>query len=241
MKGRFIVLDGNDGSGKATQTRLLAERLTKEKIPLETFDFPSYNRNFFGTMLADCLSGKCGDFVHLDPKIASVLYALDRFEETPRIKQALSDGKVVITDRFSSSNQIHQGGKIDDTKAREDFLIWLDGMEHATLGLPRPDAVLYFDVPLEISLALLEEKRAVKNPSVLGAGTNSPSDKTWGSNVKDVVEKDRQYLAQSYEAAKWLASRQPNWHVIQCADNGVMRSREAIHEDVYRVVSGLLV
>ncbi|MBY0110961.1 thymidylate kinase [Patescibacteria group bacterium] len=225
-KGVFIVLDGNDGSGKATQTRLLAERLTKEKVPLETFDFPSYNRNFFGTMLADCLSGKCGDFVHLDPKIASTLYALDRFEETPRIKRALSDGKVVITDRFSSSNQIHQGGKIEDTKAREEFLIWLDGMEHTTLGIPRPDAVLYFDVPLEISLALLEEKRAVKNAGVEG---------------KDQVEQDRQYLAQSYEAAKWLASRQPNWHVIQCAENGVMRSREAIHEDVYRVVSGLLV
>ncbi|MEK9160744.1 MAG: hypothetical protein AAB440_01780 [Patescibacteria group bacterium] len=225
-KGVFIVLDGNDGSGKATQTRLLAERLIKEKVPLETFDFPSYNRNFFGTMLADCLSGKCGDFVHLDPKIASILYALDRFEETPRIKRALSDGKTVITDRFSSSNQIHQGGKIEDTKAREEFLIWLDGMEHTTLGIPRPDAVLYFDVPLEISLALLEEKRAVKNTGVEG---------------KDQVEQDRQYLAQSYEAAKWLASRQPNWHVVQCAENGVMRSREAIHEDVYRVVSGLLV
>jgi dTMP kinase len=223
-KGVFIVLDGNDGSGKATQTKLLADRLSKEGVEHEALDFPSYNRNFFGTLLADCLAGKCGDFVHLDPKVASTLYALDRFEETPRIKHALDQGKVVITDRFSSSNQIHQGGKIADEKEREEFLIWLDGMEHAVLGIPKPDAVIYFHVPLEISLALLEEKREIKN--------------TVG---KDTVEKDREYLERSYETAKWLSSRQHNWQVIECAEGGVMRSREAIHEDVYRVVSGLLV
>ena len=223
-KGVFIVLDGNDGSGKATQTKLLAERLTKEKVSHECLDFPSYNRNFFGTLLADCLAGKCGDFAHLDPKIASTLYALDRQEETPKIKAALAEGKVVITDRFSSSNQIHQGGKISDPIAREEFLVWLNGMEHTTLGIPVPDAVIYFHVPLEISLKLLEEKRERKN-----------------TDGKDVVEKDENYLRQSYEAAKWLSERERNWHVIECAEGGAMRSRESIHEDVYRVVSGLLV
>lgn len=223
-KGVFIVLDGGDGSGKATQTKLLAERLEHDGIPHETLDFPSYNRNFFGTLIADCLAGKCGDFVHLDPKIASTIYALDRFEETPRIKNALNEGKVVITDRFSSSNQIHQGGKIADEKEREQFLIWLDGMEHTVLGLPRPDAVIYFRVPLEISMQLLEEKRETKN--VEG---------------KDIVEKDEEYLRRSFEAAEWLASRQSNWHVIECADGGEMRNRKAIHEDVYKVVKDLLV
>jgi len=225
-KGVFIVLDGNDGSGKATQTKMLADRLSKEKVAHEALNFPSYNRNFFGTLLSDCLAGKCGDFVHLDPKVASTLYALDRFEETPRIKAALAEGKVVVTDRFSSSNQIHQGGKIEDPTEREGFLIWLDGMEHTTLGIPKPDAVIYFHVPLEISQALLEEKRAVKNEGVEG---------------KDTVESDREYLSRSYDTAKWLSERQPNWHVIECAEGGKMRSREAIHEDVYRVVSGLLV
>lgn len=223
-KGVFIVLDGNDGSGKATQAKLLAERLKKEGIDYEAFDFPSYNRNFFGTLLAACLAGKCGDFANLDPKIASTLYALDRFEETPRIKHALDQGKVVITDRFSSSNQIHQGGKIPGTEEREEFLIWLDGMEHSVLGVPKPDAVIYFHVPLALSLKLLDEKREAKN-----------------TEGKDVVERDREYLERSYEAAKWLSERQSNWHVIECAEGGEMRSREAIHEDVYRVVRGLLV
>lgn len=222
-KGVFIVLDGGDGSGKATQTKLLAERLEHDGRVHETLDFPSYNRNFFGTLIAQCLSGQCGDFVHLDPKIASTLYALDRFEETPRIKNALAEGKVVITDRFSSSNQIHQGGKIADEKAREEFLVWLDGMEHTTLGIPRPDAVIYFRVSLEISMQLLEEKRTAKN--VEG---------------KDVVEKDEEYLRRSFEAAEWLAARQSNWHVIECAEGGEMRSRKAIHEDVYTVVRDLL-
>lgn len=222
----FIVFEGNDGSGKATQAKLLSERFKKEKIPHELLDFPSYNRNFFGTLLADCLAGKCGDFVHLDPKVASTLYALDRLEESPRIKSALEDKKIVITDRFTSSNQIHQGGKIFDPVARDEFLVWLDGMEHTTLGIPRPEAVLYFRVPLEISKKLLAEDREKKN-------TSAPSG-------KDTVEEDEEYMRRSHEAAEWLASRQNNWHTIECVKNGAMRSREEIHEDVYKVVSGLL-
>jgi dTMP kinase len=226
-KGIFIVFEGNDGSGKATQTKLLAERLEKQGTPIEVLSFPSYNQNFFGTLLAECLAGKRGDFVHLDPKIASTLYALDRFEETPRIESALEDGKVVITDRFTSSNQIHQGGKIQDAKERDDFLIWLDGLEHATLHIPRPDAVLYLHVPLETSLALLKEKRDKKNSSMDDDG-------------KDVVEENEAYMRQSHETAKWLAGRQTGWHTISCAEGGKMRSREDIHEDVYKAIAALL-
>lgn len=227
QKGMFIVFEGNDGSGKATQAKLLAERFAKEHLPFERLDFPSYNRNFFGTLLADCLAGKRGDFVHLDPKIASTLYALDRFEESERIRSALADKKVVITDRFTSSNQIHQGGKIKNPEARDEFLIWLDGMEHTILRIPRPDVVLYFRVPFEISQKLLHKERTAKNMSA------APG--------RDIVEEDEEYMRQSHQAAEWLSGRQSNWRTIECIENGEMRSREAIHEDVYRIVKGLLV
>lgn len=222
-KGKFIVLDGNDGSGKATQSRLLAERLSKEKIVSVMMDFPAYERNFFGAFIGECLAGKHGDFLHMDPKIASTLYALDRLESSRRIRNALAEGKVVIADRFSSSNQIHQGGKIAIEDERVEFLKWLDRMEHEVLQIPRPDLILYLRVPVEISLKLLSEKRAAKN-KLLGAG------------VKDTVEEDRTYLEQSHETANWLAAHQPHWRLVDCAEKGGMRSIEDIHNEVRKIV-----
>lgn len=221
--GKFIVLDGNDGSGKATQSRLLAERFKEENIVSVMMDFPGYERNFFGAFLGECLAGKHGDFLHMDPKIASALYALDRVESSESIHSVLEEGKIVIADRFSSSNQIHQGGKIADEKERATFLEWLDKMEHDVLKIPRPDLIIYLRVPVEISLKLLLEKRATKNQH-LGVG------------VKDTVEEDRTYLERSHETANWLAARQPNWRVIECADGSDMRSIEAIQSDVRKIV-----
>lgn len=221
--GKFIVLDGNDGSGKATQSRLLADFFKEENIASITMDFPGYERNFFGAFLGECLAGKHGDFLHLDPKIASALYALDRVESSESIHSALADGAIVIADRFSSSNQIHQGGKIADEKDRAIFLEWLDKMEHDILKIPRPDLIIYLRVPVEISLKLLLEKRAIKN-------------KHLGIGAKDTVEEDRNYLERSHETANWLAARQPNWQVIECADGSSMRSIEDIQSDVRKIV-----
>jgi dTMP kinase len=221
-KGIFIVLDGNDGSGKATQSRLLAEYLAAQGIPSEKMDFPRYGVGVFGNLVGDALAGKLGDFVHLDPHIASTLYALDRLEATPAIETALAEGKVVIADRFSSSNQIHQGGKIADETERKTFLGWLDTMEHETLKVPRPDVLIYLNVPLEISLELLSQKRAAKNGH-LGAGE------------KDTVEADSEYLERSHATAKWIAEREPNWNTIECVVNGKLRSPEDIHADVVRI------
>ncbi len=226
-KGVFIVLDGNDGSGKATQSRLLAEMLSADGVESMTISFPRYSESFFGALLAECLAGKEGDFLHTSPKISSPLYALDRLEASPDIQKALEEGKVVIADRFASSNQIHQGGKIADEKERETFLKWLDRMEHEVLHVPKPDHIIYLRVPVETSLELLQKKRAAKN-QLLGAG------------VKDTVEEDRTYLEQSHATANWLAERQPNWSIIDCVQGEEMRSIEDIHEEVRTTVESLL-
>lgn len=218
-----MVLDGNDGSGKATQAKLLIERMEAEGRNASKVDFPAYSRNVFGALIGECLAGRHGDFVMLDPKIASSLYALDRFESSKEIKEMLVRGTTVIADRFTSSNQIHQGGKIADERERVAFLEWLDHMEHTVLGIPRPDLVVYLRVPVAVSLTLLSEKRAVKN-SMLGEG------------VKDTVEEDRQYLEQSSETASWLLGHQKNWQVVECMEGERLRTPEEIHADVWKVV-----
>lgn len=188
-------------------------------------DFPAYDRNFFGSFIGECLAGNHGDFVNLDPKIASALYAADRFESASRIRASLEAGKIVIADRYASSNQIHQGGKIDDENARVKFLAWLDRMEHEVFGIPRPDAIIYLRVPLETSLALLGEKRAQKNAALAEGG-------------RDMAEEDRSYLERSIAAAEWLLATQANWHEIECMQDGRLRSREDIHKDIATLIEG---
>ena len=225
--GAFVVIDGIDGAGKATQSKLLIERLTKEGISAEKIDFPRYGTPVFGELLGECLAGKHGDFLHLDPKIASTLYALDRFEASDELREWLAAGKVVVADRFSSSNQIHQGGKVVDEARRATFLAWIDRMEHDVLGIPRPHAVIYLRIPVESSLALLANEREAKN-------------KALADGEKDTVEKDRMYLERSFESAEQLA-KGADWVTVECTEGGAMRAPEAIHEDVYMAVRKLLV
>lgn len=225
-KPLFIVLDGNDGSGKATQSRLLQEYLEQKGIETLKVDFPSYDTNFFGAFIGECLAGKHGNFVELDPKIASTLYAVDRMESAPRVRAALEDGKTIIADRYASSNQIHQGGKIDDEQSRIEFLTWLDRMEYEVLGIPRPDTVIYLRMPLEASLKLLSEKRLKKNHAL-------------GTEV-DTVESDLQYMQRSHATANWLAEREGTWRIVECERDGSIRSIDDIQTEIAQIVQDLL-
>ena len=226
MTGKLIVIDGIDGAGKATQARLLAERLTKGGHTVEKIDFPRYGTPLFGELLGECIAGKHGDFSHLDPKIISTLFALDRFEASQQIQAWLAEGKVVIADRFSSSNQIHQGGKFVDQEKRSRFLEWVARMEHEVLGIPKPDAVIYLRISVDTSAALLSKEREVKNQALEEGGA-------------DMLEKDRMYLERSFESAEQL-SKSAGWHVIGCEEDGSLRAPESIHEDVYQATSRVL-
>jgi len=147
MTGTLIVLDGADGAGKATQTKLLVDRLSAEGYQVHTLDFPQYTQNHFGRLLRECLDGKRGDFIGSDARLASTIYAADRFESAPIIREWLESGAVVVLDRYASSNMLHQGAKIHDTEELTNFLTWLDHMEHGVFGIPRPDVIVYLEVP----------------------------------------------------------------------------------------------
>lgn len=227
--GTFIVIDGIDGVGKATQTALLLERLEKEKIKAKRVDFPRYYDNFFGQFVGECLAGEHGDFLNLDPKIASILYAADRFESKKMIEKWLGDGYVVVADRYVSSNQIHQGGKIRDKKKRAEFLKWLERMEYGVFQIPRPDKIIYLSLPVELSIKLLERSNKLKDPK-----------KRYLNGKRDVVEQSIKYLEDSRKNALSIIRKGNQWKEIVCNKKGDILPRETIHELVWKEVKKVI-
>lgn len=227
-KGKLIVLDGADGSGKATQAKLLLARLKKEGYRVKALDFPQYEKNFFGKLVGECLAGEYGDFIALDPHIASTLYAADRFESKKTLEKWLKDGNVVVLDRYVSANQIHQGGKITDDKARRNFLKWLDTMEFQVYGIPRPNLVLYLDVPQNISEKLLAHGKQ-------GLSVNKAA-----KGKKDLAETNKAHLLAARESALKIVRSGNNWKRISCAPKGELLSREVIAESIWKQVMGIL-
>lgn len=227
-RGKLIVLDGADGAGKATQTKLLIARLKKEGRKVKTLDFPQYKNNFFGSFIGECLAGQHGNFVGLDPYIASTLYAADRFESKKTIEGWLKQGCTVVLDRYVSANQIHQGGKITEAKKRKAFLQWLDTMEFGTYKLPRPNAIVYLDVPYEISNELLKGTGATDRKTYLKKGD------------KDQVESDEEYLRKSRISAIKMVKASNQWERILCTKKGKLLSREEVHEMVWNTVKKYL-
>jgi len=225
--GKFIVIDGTDGSGKATQVELLSKRLKKEGHTVKNVDFPEYYENFFGKFIGHCLSEQYYNFVKVHPKIASVLYAADRFESKDKIEGWLKKGYVVIANRYVSANQIHQGGKIKNAKKRQAFIEWLDEMEYGVFKIPRPDVVFYLALPISIVKKLIHKR-------------NKNSVRTYLGNKKDVHEKDAEFLENSRNSALWLAKTQPNYVKIECAKKEEICSRESIHEMIYEKVKKML-
>lgn len=228
QKGKLIVIDGSDGSGKATQTRLLIARLKRAGHRVKTLDFPQYEVNFFGSLIGQCLAGEYGDFIGVDPHIASVLYAADRFESKKKIEQWLRAGNIVVLDRYVSANQIHQGGKIHDTKKQRAFLQWLDTLEHGVFGIPRPDQIIYLDVPIAVSEKLLAQESTKRSKVYLK------------KSQKDLAESNSKHLAESRANALKLVKQLNAWTKVDCAKSNAMLSREVIAEKVWDIVKNII-
>ena len=227
-RGKLIVIDGTDGSGKATQVKFLADRLESEGRKTKIVDFPEYYKNFFGAFVGHCLSEQYYNFLNVHPKIASVMYAADRWESSDEIRNWLKRGYIIIANRYVSANQIHQGGKIKSVKKRNSFIKWLNEMEYKVFKIPKPDITLYLDLPTEIVLRLLKHRESSKMKRV------------YLKKKKDVHEKDVNFLINSRKSALWLAKMQKGWFKINCAPRGKILSREAIHKKIYEKVKKIL-
>lgn len=225
--GKLIVIDGTDGSGKATQVDLLRKRLSKEGFTVKVLDFPEYYKNFFGKFIGHCLSEQYYNWTNIHPKIASISYAADRWESSQKIKDWLSKGYIILANRYVSANQIHQGGKIANVKKREAFMKWLAEMEYNIFKIPKPDLTVYLSLPIEMVLKLIKERNSKNSRAYLG-------------KKKDVHEKDKNFLKNSIKSALWLAKREKGWLKIECAKGGDLRTRENIHQEVYKKIKKIL-
>ena len=227
-KGKLIVIDGTDGSGKATQVAYLTERLKKDGYKIKIVDFPEYYKNFFGAFIGHCLSEQYYNFINVHPKIASVLYAADRWQSKEEMNKWIEEGYVVVANRYVSANQIHQGGKISDAKKRNSFIKWLNQMEYEEFGIPRPNITIYLSLPIKIVMKLLNDRES------------SQMKRKYLKKNKDVHEADEKFMENSIKSALWLAKTQSNWSKINCSEKGEILSRESIHEMVYKEVKKVL-
>ena len=159
--GQLIIIEGGDGSGKATQTAKLLERLQAEGYPVRSVSFPNYDSPA-AEPIKMYLRGDFGKEANsVNAYVASTLYAIDRFASYRQDWQAFYEaGGIIIADRYTTSNMVHQMIKYTDGEERKTFLQWLDQLEYDLYGLPRPDAVILLDMPLSLSKSLLAERTA---------------------------------------------------------------------------------
>lgn len=217
-KGILIVIEGADGAGKATQTKMLVSALRGEGFKVEAYDFPRYKSNHFGALIRECLDGKHGDFMSLDPRVASTLYAADRFESKTIIEGWLEGGRVVVIDRYASANMLHQGAKLTNVAERDELMNWLDKTEHGIFGIPRPDVVFYLDIPFDIRAKLV-------------AARNEP----------DLSEADVLHQMAADDCAKFLIHTFPNWKRIECVnETGGLRAPIHINKEIVDIVRPLI-
>lgn len=216
MRGKLIVLEGTDGSGKATQAKRLLERFQAEGISCMEIDFPRYGNPFAEPAklyLSGALGKNPGD---VNAYAASTLYAVDRFASYKEDWGGFYEsGGLVIANRYTTSNAVHQASKLPVGERRE-FLDWLFDLEYRRLGLPEPDLVFYLDLPLELSEKMMRQR-----------------ERKTGSRA-DIHEQDNAYLRGCRESARQIAA-DCGWRLIDCAGDGAPRSIEEIHQELYGI------
>ena len=226
QKGKFIVFDGTDGSGKKTQMDLLVDQLRKEGYKIETADFPQYG-NWSAEFVARYLRGEFGTLDQISAKKASLFYALDRFAASFQIREWLSKGIHVISNRYTSANKGHQLGKIQDPKERVEFLNWVNDLEYGILGIPKPDITIFLHMDSAIGQRLVDKK----------------ADREYTRGVKrDIHEADINHLKNAESAYLFCLKndKSENWKRIVCFENDQPKPIEEIQKEVYKVVKEIV-
>lgn len=222
--GKLIVIEGTDSSGKETQTKRLFEKLEEKGLKVKKISFPNYDSPACEPVKM-YLSGAFGeDAMKVNPYPVSTMYAIDRYAsfKTDWEKFYNEDG-IIVTDRYVTSNMVHQASKIKDLDEKKEYLNWLEDLEYEKMGIPRPDLVIFLNMPTEMAVKLMEARK----------------NKITGEEKKDIHEKDTSYLKKSYDNACDIAKKY-NWQEIKCVENKRLKTIEEIGEEIYTLVKEIL-
>ena len=216
-QGKLFVIDGTDGSGKQTQLQKLKERFDKEKIEYRTVSFPNYDSPS-SSLVKMYLNGDFGtDAQAISPYIASTFYAVDRYATFKTgYQEYYNNGGIILADRYTTANMVHQAGKIKDDKEREKFLEWLWDFEFNLYGLPVPTQVFFLNMPTEYAQKLMENR----------------ANKITHEEKKDIHERSRTHLQDAYNEACKLVKKY-DWYEIKCVKEEKVRTIEDIHEEIF--------
>ena len=223
-KGKLFVIDGTDGSGKQTQLEKLRKRLDEENIEYRNVSFPNYESPS-SSLVKMYLSGEFGQNAkEISPYIASTFYAVDRYATYKKdIEEFYNNGGIILADRYTTSNMIHQAGKIKDDAEREKFLDWLWDFEFNLYKIPIPTETFFLNMPTEYALKLIANRE----------------NKFSHTQKKDIHEKDETHLKDSYNEALKLVKKY-DWKEIKCIENEKVRSIDDIHEDIWKEIKKYL-
>ncbi|HWR61371.1 MAG TPA: thymidylate kinase, partial [Clostridia bacterium] len=213
MKGKLIIIEaGSDASGKATQTKRLFTRMKNERYNIRKVEYPNY-KSSSSALVKMYLNGEFGYRPEdVNAYAASTFYSVDRYASyTKEWKRYYENGGIVLADRYTTSNMVHQASKLEDEEERNKYLDWLWDLEFVKLGLPVPDMVIFLDVPPVVSNGLMCNR----------------SNKITGGLKKDIHESDSEYLRKTYVNACRIAEKY-NWKRIQCIEGSFLRSIEDI-------------
>ncbi|MBL8159594.1 thymidylate kinase [Candidatus Saccharibacteria bacterium] len=220
IKGRFIAIEGGDGSGKATQAKLLLERLQAGGYAVMPVSFPQYGTPS-ARLVEQYLNGSFGAVGTQAPELVSLAYALDRFAAAAHIRTALADGQVVVADRYVASNLAHQAAGMDDARRRSDFYEELKQIEYDILGIPRPDLNIVLSVPASISQQNVDKKAA----------------RSYTTMKRDLHEADANHLELAKRNFEELCQLYPQEFArIDCMRDGTLEPIEVIRQQVWQVV-----
>ncbi|MDP4125383.1 MAG: deoxynucleoside kinase [Bacillota bacterium] len=223
MKGKLIVIEAGDGSGKATQAKLLYERLKTENYRVKKVEFPDY-KSSSSALIKMYLNGEFGANPNdVNPYIASTFYSVDRYASYRKEWESFyQSGGIVLADRYTTSNMVHQAAKIIGKTDRNNYLNWLWDLEFTKFKLPVPDCVIFLNVHPSYSQKLINER-----PNKLG------------EKEKDIHERNYEYLVHSYNNACEIGALY-GWSSVNCVQEDQLRSIEEIHADVYKLVKDLI-
>ena len=217
MKNKLIVIEGTDGCGKKTQTKLLNDRLVNMGINSIIQSFPNYDSPACAPVKM-YLNGDFGDVTCFDAYQANSLYAVDRLCTMQKHKSHIANGGTIIFDRYVESTMLHQAALIDDVNERDKFLDYVNDFEFGTLKLPKPDLVIFLDVPVEVSKKLADARGEFKS-----------------GNKKDILESDVNHLYKAYNAGKYVAIKY-NWVIVNCVKDGQLMSVEEISDLIFNEI-----